>query len=216
MRIRSSSRFMFLALVITAFPALYCARETQRTVPAPPIAKAMSKADTLFGDIRIDNYFWLRDKANPEVIKYLEAENAYTDSMTAHLKRLQDGLYDEMVDRLVETDTAAPVQIDNYYYYTRTVKDQQYPIYCRKEVTPSGGEEILLDPNELNYKYISLGAFKVSPDHKTLAYAIDTAGWESYAVYVKALQEPRFLPDTINNTGGDLEWANDNMTFFYV
>ncbi|OGC95485.1 MAG: oligopeptidase B [candidate division Zixibacteria bacterium RBG_16_53_22] len=207
---------MFLALVITAFPALYCARETQRTVPAPPIAKAMPKADTLFGDIRIDNYFWLRDKANPEVIKYLEAENAYTDSMTAHLKRLQDGLYDEMVDRLVETDTAAPVQIDNYYYYTRTVKDQQYPIYCRKEVTPSGGEEILLDPNELNYKYISLGAFKVSPDHKTLAYAIDTSGWESYAVYVKDLQEPRFLPDTINNTGGDLEWANDNMTFFYT
>jgi len=216
MRNRLSLRLMFVALILMALSALDCARETQKTTPIPPTAKAIPKADTLFGDIRIDNYFWLRDKTNPEVIKYLEAENAYTDSMTAHLKKLQDGLYDEMVDRLVETDTSAPVQIDNYYYYTRTVKNQQYPLYCRKNATPSGGEEVLLDPNILNYKYISLGAFKVSPDHRYLAYAIDTSGWESYTVYIKDLQEPRILPDTIDNTGGDLEWANDNMTFFYT
>ncbi len=216
MRIRFSRVMAFFAMAILALSMIQCTRESHRLSPTPPVARMLSRADTLFGDVRMDNYYWIRDKANPEVIKYLETENAYTDSMTAHLQKLQDKLYNEMVGRLVEIDTTAPVKINDFYYYQRTEKDRQYPIYCRKRGSLSANEEILLNLNELKHEYISLGAFKVSPDHRYLAYAIDTSGWETYSVFVKDLRESKALPDTINVTAGDLEWANDNATLFYT
>jgi oligopeptidase B len=215
MNIKSFSRAV-LFLLLVALLALGCAPEPQRVTPTPPVAERIPKADTLFGDVRTDDYFWLRDKTDPEVIAYLEAENAYTDSMMGHLDKLQEELYDEMVARLVETDTTAPVKNDDYYYYSRTEKGKQYPIHCRKHGSLTADEEILLNLNDLEHKYISLGAFRVSPDHRYLAYAIDTSGWETYSVFVKDLPEGKFLPDTVNATGGDLEWANDNATLFYT
>jgi len=216
MSIRSEFRMGLATLIILIAPALYCAREAHRPAPTPPIAKIIPKADTLFGDVRVDNYYWLRNKENPEVIDYLRAENAYADSMTSHLKDMRDMLYDEMVNRLVETDTTAPVKIDDYYYYSRTEKGMQYPIYCRKKGTLSDAEEILLDPNTLEYKYISLGAHIISPNHRYYAYAVDTSGWESYTVFVKDLQDSGALTDTIFNAGEELAWANDNQTIFYA
>jgi oligopeptidase B len=216
MKIRSRYLAAIVAMILLVTASQYCARVPQKAAPIPPVAETIPKADTLFGDIRVDNYFWIREKSNPKVIDYLNAENAYTDSMTAHLTKLHDELYNEMVARLVEIDTTAPVKIDDFFYYSRTEKDKQYPVYCRKQGALDNNEEILLNLNDLAFNYISLGTYKISPDHHYLAYAIDTSGWESYIIFIKDLKESRLLPDTIHAAGGDLEWANDNAAFFYT
>ncbi len=185
--------------------------------PAAPVAGIIPKADTLFGDIRVDNYYWLKDKADTSVINYIKAENSYTQAMTAHLKGLEDRLYDEIVARLKETDTSAAQKIDGYYYYSRTLKGQQYPIFCRKKGELASPEEVMLDLNILaqNQKYLNLGAMRVSPDQRYIAYSIDTSGSESYIIRVKDLQSGELLPDIIGPAESDIEWANDNKTVFY-
>src|SRR5262249_31583908 len=115
----------------------------------PPAAKVVPKAMTLFGDTRIDNYYWLRDRANPETIAYLEAENAYTKLQMASTENLQAKLYAEMLRRLQQTDVGVPLQRDDYFYYTRTEEGRQYPIYCRKHGSLDAPEQILLDGSAL-------------------------------------------------------------------
>jgi oligopeptidase B len=185
--------------------------------PMPPVAKIVPRADTLFGDIRVDNYYWLKDKADTAVINYIKAENSYTEAMTAHLKDLEDKLYGEMLGRLKETDTSAAQEMDGYYYYSRTLKGQQYPIYCRKKGEMAGPEEVMLDLNMLaqNQKYLNLGAMRVSPDQRYVAYSIDTSGSESYMIHIKDLQSGTNLPDLVGPSAGEIEWANDNKTIFY-
>lgn len=185
---------------------------------APPIAKVIPKADTLNGDVRVDNYFWLREKSNPEVIEYLEAENEYTQAMTKHTEKFQERLYKELVSRIKETDLSVPERIDDYYYYSRTEEGKQYPIYCRKKGSLEAEEEILLDQNALaeGYDYFDIGAFEISTDHQLLTYSVDTTGSETFTLYVKDLNTGELLEDEIQNIYYFVEWANDNKTIFYT
>ncbi len=194
--------------------AVGCAKKQP---PQPPIAKIEPKVDTLFGDVRVDNYYWLREKSNPEVIKYLEAENAYTKAMMKHTEKFQKKLYDEMVGRIKETDLTVPEREGDYYYYSRTEQGKQYRIYCRKKGSLEAPEEVLLDVNALaeGHEFFSVGALLVSPDDNLLAYTVDTTGAEVYTLYVKDLRTGKTLKDTIPNMSGSLEWANDNKTIFY-
>jgi oligopeptidase B len=171
---------------------------------------------TVHGDTRIDNYFWLRDRQDPDTIAYLEAENRYTKEKLQHTEALQAKLYAEMLGRIQQTDLSVPVKRDDYFYYTRTEEGKQYAIHCRNKGT--GPEEILLDCNILaeGHKYFRLGAFLASPNHRLLAYSVDFAGDEKYTVRVKNLDTGDLLADEIPNTSSTLEWAADNATFFYT
>ena len=186
--------------------------------PIPPVAEKKPKELTIHDHARVDDYYWLREKENPEVIAYLEAENAYTEAMMEHTKLLQERLYQEMVNRIQETDQTAPVPIDNYHYYSRTEEGKQYSIYCRKEGSLEAEEEVLLDLNELaeGHDYLNLGVYKVSPDHRLLAYSLDTSGAEDYVLQVKDLATGELLPDEIHNTYYSAEWGNDDETLFYT
>jgi oligopeptidase B len=168
--------------------------------------------------MRADNYFWLRDRADPDVIPYLEVENRYTEEVMAPTKPLQEALYKEILGRIQETDVSVPVKRDDYFYYTRTAEGKAYSIQCRKHGGPNASEEILLDSNALaeGQKYFRLGNFAVSPDHRLLAYSLDLEGDESYTIRVKDLSTGQLLSDRIDNTYYTLEWANDNRTFFYT
>ncbi|MGA2212657.1 MAG: S9 family peptidase [Bryobacteraceae bacterium] len=184
----------------------------------PPLAKIVPKEIVLHGDVRLDNYFWLRDRSDPDVISYLEEENRHTEEATAPTKPLQEALYNEILGRIQETDVTVPVKRDDYFYYTRTEQGKAYPIQCRKHGNTHAIEEILLDSNVLaeGQKYFRLGNFAVSPDHQLLAYSTDLEGDESYTIQVKNLGTGELLPDRIANTYYTLEWANDNRTFFYT
>jgi oligopeptidase B len=183
-----------------------------------PVAKIEPTTTTLHDDTRVDNYFWLRHRDDPDTLRYLEAENAYTQAMMRPAEPLQAKLYAEMLGRLQQTDLSVPVKRDNYFYYTRTEEGKQYPIYCRKQGSLEAEEAILLDANSLaeGQKYFQLGVFAPSPGHKLLAYSTDLSGDEVFTIHVKDLDKEELLPDEIPNTTHSLEWAADNSTFFYT
>ncbi len=183
----------------------------------PPKAQIEQEIDTLFGHERVDNYYWLRERENPDVVSYLEAENAYTDEVMKHAEKLKDELYDEMVGRIKETDLTVPVKRGDYYYYSRTEEGLEYKIHCRKKDSLEAPEQVILDVNKLaeGKAYTSLGVFEISPDQKLLAYGIDTTGDERYTLYVKNLETGELLSDTIPNISTSAVWANDNKTLFY-
>jgi len=145
--------------------------------PQPPVAPRRSHATAFHGIARQDDWFWLRDREDPEVRRYLEAENAYTECVMAPVRALEDRLYREMVARIQETDLSVPERDDDWLYYHRTEEGKQYPIYCRRHGSMEAPEEILLDENVLaeGHAYFRLGTFEVSPDHRRVAYAVDTA-----------------------------------------
>jgi len=184
----------------------------------PPIAKVVPKKITFHGDTRIDPYFWLRDRKDPDTIAYLEAENQYTSAQMKDTESLQQKLYAEMLGRIKQTYLSVPLKRDDYFYYTRTEEGNQYAIQCRKHGTPEAPEEILLDGNVLagGRKYFRVGNFTVSPNHRLLAYSVDFEGDEAYTIRVKDLVTGELLADQIANTYYSLEWANDNATFFYT
>ena len=178
----------------------------------------MPKKLSLHGDTRVDNYFWLREKANPAVREYLESENRYAESVMKTTDKLQEKLYREIVGRVKQTDLSVPTRRGDYFYYTRTEEAKQYSVYCRKKGSLEAAEEILLDGNALGagQPYFRVGVFTPSPDHNLLAYSTDTVGDEVYTVRVKDLRTGRLLPDSIPGTYYALEWAADNRTFFYT
>ena len=184
----------------------------------PPVAKIVPHSMTVHGDTRVDNYFWLRDRTDPDTIVYLETENAYTKEKLQHTEALQATLYAEMLGRIQQTDLSVPVKRDEYFYYTRTEEGKQYGIYCRKKGSPEAAEEILLDGNILgaDKPYFRIGNFAVSPNHRLLAYSVDFEGDEMYTIRVLDLETRALLADEIPNTYYTLEWANDNRTFFYT
>jgi oligopeptidase B len=190
----------------------------QDITPAPPIAARRPVRLENHGDVRIDDYFWLRERNDPAVSAYLQAENDYTEAVLRHTKPLQAQLYQEMRSRLQEDDVSAPVQIDDYLYYQRMEAGKQYAIYCRRYQTMDAPEEILLDVNALavGHAFTSIGNFNVSPDHRLLAYAADTSGDEVFTLRVKDLATGELLPDSIPNTYYGLVWANDSRTLFYT
>ena len=190
---------------------------TESKIMTPPVAKKIPKAFENFGDKRIDDYFWLREKTDPAVTAYLNAENSYTDSIMGGLKPLQETLYKDMLSRIKETDENVPYRNGDYWYYSRTETGKQYSIYARKKGTLEAKEEIILDMNVLgkDQKFFAISAFDVSPDHKWLAYSTDTTGFRQYTLYFKNLETGQILADKIERVTS-VAWANDNKTIFYV
>ena len=208
-----------LLLLITMATILYINTPAQNLVTGlkPPVAAPSPKTDTTNGDTRVDNYFWLREKKNPAVISYLEAENAYTEAVMKPTEALQQKLYTEMLARIKQTDQNVPYKLGDYYYYTRTVEGQQYPIFARKRGSLDAKEEITLDVNEMakGLKFMSVGAYAVSDDGNLLAYSTDTTGYRQYTLHVKDLRTGALLPEKIERVD-NVAWARDNKTLFYV
>ncbi|HVG45318.1 MAG TPA: S9 family peptidase [Longimicrobium sp.] len=193
--------------------------QTPAAPPRPPVARIVPRADTTLGDVRIDNYAWLRDdrRQDTAVISYLQAENRYTEAMLAHTGALQERLFQEMKGRIKETDLSVPQREGEYWYYSRTEAGKQYPIYARKRGSLAAPEEVMLDLNQLaaGKAYFSVGARAVSPDGRLLAFATDTSGAERYTLMVKDLSTGRILPDRMAGMNADVQWAADNRTLFY-
>lgn len=206
----------FLAILSLAFAAQILLHAAD-TPASPPIAKKMPKVTDINGHKLVDNYYWLREKKNPEVRAYLDAENAYTDSIMKPTEPLQKKLYGEMLSRIKETDVEVPYRQGPYLYYVRTEAGKQYPIFCRKKGSMDAPEEIMLDLNELakGQKFMSLGALNVSDDGNLLAYTTDNAGFRQYTLAVKDLRTGKVLRDHAERVDS-LAWANDNKTIFYT
>jgi len=183
-----------------------------------PIAKKIAKKLEKHGDVRIDNYFWLNDRENPEVINYLNAENDYFEANMKHTNDFQKALYEEMKGRIKEDDESVPYKKNGYYYLTRFEKGKEYPIYSRKKNSLDAKEEILFDVNEMakEHDYYQLGSYKISPDNKLVAYSFDTISRRQYNVLIKDLETGKIYPEQIKNTTGGMTWANDNKTLLYT
>ena len=185
-------------------------------VAPPPIARKIPKITEIHGDKLVDNYFWMRDRANPGVIEYVEAENRYTEQMTKHIEPLRKTLFEEFKKRTVETDCTVPVKIDDYLYYTRTEKGKQHAIHCRKKHSLEADEEIILDVNVLaaGNEFFNMDVHEVSPDHKFLAYLADVDGTERHTLFIKDLITGSLLSETMRNTAS-VVWANNSKMLFY-
>ena len=203
--------------IATAAASAALAAPAAAQTARPPVAARHPQVDTLTGEVRTDDYAWLKNKRDTAVLAYLRAENAYGDAITAHTAGLRDTLYREMLARVQETDLSVPYRKDGYWYYTRTAQGKAYPIYCRRHGTMSAPEEIVLDQNAraAGKKFHGLGGFDVSPDGSTLLFLEDTTALRVYTLYAKDLRTGR-LVDTVPNVTGATAWANDNRTFFYV
>jgi oligopeptidase B len=188
-----------------------------QTAPTPPAAPRVDHREVRHGATVVDEYYWLREKSNPKVVEYLEAENAYTEAMTKGLQPFRDALYQEMLGRIKQTDLSVPTPRRGYLYYSRTEEGKQYPIQCRRKGSMQSPEEVLLDLNELgkDHKFVGLGAFAVSDDQNLLAYAVDFTGFRQYTLKVKDLRTGQIFPDTIERVTS-VEWAADNRTLFLV
>jgi len=183
----------------------------------PPVADKQPKTITVHGDSRVDDYFYLREKADPKVLSYLHAEDAYADAVMQPRAALQGALFNEMVGHIKEDDDSAPYRRGDFFYFTRTAKGQQYPTYLRRKGSLTAPAEVLLDLNEMakGQPFMSLGAFKPSDDGRLLAYSTDSVGYRQYTLHVKDLSTGALLPDTAERVG-DIEWAADNRTLFYT
>jgi oligopeptidase B len=191
--------------------------ETSALQTAPPIARIEHTETTLHHHTLRDDYGWLREKTNPEVSAYLEAENAYTDTVMKPTEGLQKALYDEMVNHIKETDESVPFRDGGYFYYSRTEQALQYPIYCRKIGSVDAPEEIILDVNKLaeGEAFMAVGGFSISDDGNRLAYSTDTTGFRQYTLQVKDLRGGELLGERVERVGS-IVWANDNVTLFYT
>jgi oligopeptidase B len=219
-------RYVYVALVLLASVVLTSAidlsaadnsSDNTSSGPTPPVAKKEPKMTEINGHKLVDNYYWLREKKNPDVKAYLEAENAYTDVVMKPTEPLQKKLYDEMLSRIKETDVEVPYREGGYWYYLRTEAGKQYGIRCRKKGSLDAPEEIVLDVNELakGQAFMSLGAFDVSDDGNLLAYTTDNTGFRQYTLAVKDLRTGKLLADHVERVDS-IAWANDNKTIFYT
>ncbi len=190
---------------------------TEKNIPSP-VATKKPKELTTHGDTRLDPYYWLNERENPEVIDYLTAENQYLDTMLSHSKGFQEKLYNELVGRIKQTDMSVPYKENGYFYITRYEEGQEYAIHSRRKGTMDAAEEIMLDVNQLakGFDYYAVGGRSVSPDNKLLVYGEDTLSRRIYTLRIKDLTTGEMLPDIIPNTGGSATWAEDNKTIFYT
>jgi len=193
-------------------------------MPSSPIAPKRPYAITQHGETRVDDYFWLRDRDDPEVMKYLTAQMDYLEEVMGRVKPMQESLFSELRARIQETDSTVPEKRGGYWYYLRTEAGKQYPIFCRRKESMDHPEEILLDQNVLaeGKIFCSVSGFSVSPDGNKLAYSVDYEGAEVYTIHIKDLVTGAHHPETIPNAYGNvyvytgLEWSNDSKTIFYV
>ncbi|MEC5146661.1 Dipeptidyl aminopeptidase BI [Chitinophaga sp. 180180018-2] len=190
----------------------------EQTTIQPPVAKKIAKELNIHGDKRIDNYYWMNDRENPDVRAWLNAENAYLDTVMSPEKKLREKLFSEMKSRIKETDVTVPYLKNGYYYYTRFEHGKEYPVYCRKKGSLEASEQVILDVNQLaqGHAYCHVGGLSVSPDAHLLAYAIDTVSRRRYTIRIKNLDTNELLPDEIPDTDPGGAWASDNKTLFYV
>ncbi|HLT52869.1 MAG TPA: hypothetical protein VKZ97_03215, partial [Flavobacteriaceae bacterium] len=184
----------------------------------PPIAIKKPQTLNFHNDTRIDNYYWLNDRENPEVIDYLNAENAYTKQAMQHTESFQQLLFEEMKGRIKEDDTSVPYKLNGYWYITRYETGKDYPIYTRKKESLDAPEEVLFDCNQMaeGLTYFNLGSIAVSPDNTLAAFSVDVLGRRQYTIKVKNLLTGEIISDEIVNTTGSVSWANDNKTLFYA
>jgi oligopeptidase B len=186
------------------------------SIEAPQALRA-PRTTTVHGRVLTDDYGWLRDKDDPRVHAYLEAENAYTRAVMQPTEAFQESLYREMLARIKETDMGVPYHYGDYEYYSRTEAGKDYPIYCRRRRIPDAPEEVILEMNRLaeGHEFFALGAFAVSPDANLLAYSTDVTGFREFTLHVKDLRSGELLPERIEKTRS-VAWANDSATLFYV
>ena len=203
-----------VALLLTATLGFGC---SEKAPEAPETAKHPVELEA-HGDVRVDNYFWLKERDNPEVIAYLEAENVYTDSMLKDASGLQARLVEEMKSRIPQEDQSAPVRHGDFYYYTRFEPGKDYPVYCRRKGSMDADEEILLDVNREaeGHAFFSVVGFSVSPDHRIAGYGVDTVGRRFYTLRFIDLESGEKLPDVVENVTPFFAFAADNRTIFYV
>lgn len=189
----------------------------ESTLPQPPVAKKVPKELTNHGHTRIDNYYWLNQREDPEVIAYLNAENDYTKQVLGHTEDLQQKLYDEIVGRIKQNDETVPYKDNGYWYFVRYEEGKEYPIYARKKETREAKDEVMLNANEraAGKKYYAAAGLSVSPNNQLLAFGEDTVSRRQYTIRFKNLQTGELLPDAIPNTTGGAVWANDNKTVYY-
>jgi len=208
-----------LALIFLTMTTLLTSAQNTQTSdsPKPPVAKKVPKPANIHGVDITDQYFWLRDKPNPDVKAYLEQENAYTDAIMKHTTELQTELYKEMLAHIKETDVGVPYKEGDYFYYSRTEQGKQYPIYCRKQGSTETPEQVILDQNTLaeGEKFMNVGAQRVSDDGNLLAYSTDNTGFRQYTLQIKNLQTGELYPEKMLKVGS-VAWAADNKTLFYT
>ena len=184
----------------------------------PPVADKIPVSFKKFNDIRIDDYYWLKERENPEVIDYLERENDYYEKMTSHTLDLQNKLFKEIKDKIKEDDESVPYFLNGYWYKTKYKEGLDYPVYTRFKDSLNNNEEILFDCNELAKKhdYFNLSNFQISPDNKIVAFSTDVVSRRLYSVQFKNLETGKVYSDKIINSSGSFAWANDNSTLFYT
>ncbi len=205
-------------LLPAAVLAVFMTTHGSAAAAQPPRARKVPHRLEKHGHVRVDDYYWLKDRKSPEVMAYLKAENAYTDAALGHTVKLQEKLFAEMKGRIKEDDSTVPFKYGGYYYYKTYRAGGEYPVFARRKGAPDGQEEILLDVNELakGKAFCSVLFPVVRPDHRMIAYAMDTGGRRFYDVYFKDLETGDTLEERIANTSGNMAWANDNRTLVYV
>ena len=210
--------FLPLILISSLFS---CDTKTQKTMselPNAPLAKQIPKNSTIHDDMRVDEFYWLNDRENPEVIDYLNKENDYYNAHTAHTKDFQVSLFEEMKSRIKEDDSSVPYKYNGYWYITKFEKGKDYPIYIRKKESLTASEELLFDCNEMakGHSYFRLVGLNISPNNHMISYGIDTTGRRQYKLQIKDLKTDKVFKEEISNTTGGSTWANDNKTLFYT
>ena len=185
---------------------------------SPPSAKKIPSKLTKFESVRVDNYFWLNNRDNPEVIDYLEKENDYYEKMTSHTKSFQQKIFKEIKDKIKEDEESVPYFLNGYWYITKFEKEKNYPIYIRKKDTLKSKEQILFDCNVLakGHEFFNLSNFKISTNNKFIAFSTDTVSRRLYTIKIKNLETGEILEESIDNSSGSFAWANDNKTLFYT
>lgn len=223
-------KILFYATAFSLIFATACKNDSMNNKEiAPPIADKISTEIEIHGDIRIDNYFWMRlsdeqknakikEEQTTKVLDYLTAENDYYNQITSHTNSFQSSLFEEMKSRIKEDDESVPYKKSGYFYITKFEKGQQYPIYTRKKESLDANEELLFDVNELakEHDYFQLGGLNVSPNNELAAFSVDTISRRQYVLHIKNLKTGKVYNDVITNTNGGSVWANDNKTLFYT
>jgi len=215
MRNLSSITNALLVLIVAIIAS--CQQPTTTMIKAP-IAKKQPEIFEEHDNQRTDNYYWLNQREDEEVIEYLEAENAYTKEILKGTEDLQKKIYDEIVGRIKKDDESVPYNFKGYKYYTRFETGGEYPVYCRQDIDENSTEQIMLDGNEMakSHHFFNLGSWEISHNNQILAYSVDTVSRRKYTIYFKDLKTGEVFEENIKNTSGNISWANDNKTIFYT
>ena len=211
-------QFLSLILISSLFSCDTKTQNSMSELPNAPLAKQIPKNLTIHDDVRVDEFYWLNDRENPEVIDYLNKENDYYNAHTTHTKEFQTSLFEEMKSRIKEDDISVPYKYNGYWYITKYEKGKDYPIYTRKKETLEAEEELLFDCNEMakDHSYFRLVGLNINLNNDLVSYGIDTTGRRQYTLHIKDLKTNTVLKDEISNTTGGSTWANDNKTLFYT